>query len=99
MKSYDTLTEAVNDLRKRGFTLDFNLEETAIGCKEHDFRLKPDEFHIREFYRFEGESNPSDEEVVYAIESDDGKKGGLVDAFGTYSGSLSDEMLARLERK
>jgi len=98
MKSYNTLTEAVNDLKKRGFTLDFNLEETVITCKEHDLSLKPEELHIREVYRFEGESNPSDEEVVYAIESDDGKKGVLVDAFGTYSGSLSPEMMARLER-
>ena len=99
MKSYDTLTEAVNDLKKRGFTLDFNLEENNISCPRENFKLKPEEFYIREIYRFEGESNPSDEEVVYAVESNDGKRGTLVDAFGTYAESLSDEMIEKLERK
>jgi hypothetical protein len=55
-------------------------------------------FHIRETYRFEGASNPSDEEVVYAIESKDGQKGVLVDAYGMYSESLSEAMVEKLQR-
>jgi hypothetical protein len=37
------------------------------------------------FYRFEGESNPSDSSIVYALESSDGEKGTLVDGYGTSS--------------
>ena len=96
MKSYDTMTEALDDLRQRGFVLDFNLQKNCITCSQEEMQLSPHEFHIREVYRFEGDSNPSDEEVVYAIESKDGKKGVLVNAFGIYADQLSNEMIEKL---
>ena len=99
MKSYDTSSEALRDLKRRGFTLDFNLKENCIACDEENLQLAPEAFQIKEVYRFEGNSNPSDEEVVYAIESNDGRKGVIVNAFGIYSDSLSDEMIAKLDRK
>lgn len=40
--------------------------------------LNPDKFEITQMYRFEGDTNPEDEAVVYAIESQDGHKGTLV---------------------
>lgn len=98
MKAYDTVTEALSDLKKRGYTLDFNLIHDGLHCKKENIHLKPEDFHIRETYRFEGSSNPSDEEVVFAIESKDGLKGVLVDAFGTYAESLSEAMVEKLQR-
>ena len=47
--------------------------------------FSPRDVAIREFGRYEGVSDPSDESVVYAIESRDGTRGTLVDAFGVYS--------------
>lgn len=94
--SYDTLSEALNDLAKRGYTHDFNVECDYIECKDLELMLKPEDFEITEFYRFEGESNPGDEEVVFAIESKDGTKGVLVNAFGIYGDTVSDEMLKKL---
>jgi hypothetical protein len=35
--------------------------------------------------RFEGASDPDDMSVVYAMESDDGLKGVIADAFGLYA--------------
>jgi len=40
---------------------------------------------IREYHRFEGVSDPDDMSIVYAIESQSGTRGTLVDAFGVYS--------------
>jgi hypothetical protein len=40
---------------------------------------------IREVHRFEGESDPDDMSVVYAIEGKDGTRGVIVDAFGIYA--------------
>jgi hypothetical protein len=59
--------------------------------------LSPEDFEIVEFYRFEGDSNPGDEETVYAIQSKDGVKGVLVNAFGIYSDGLTDEILQKLK--
>ena len=51
---------------------------------------------VEEFHRFEGMSSTDDNSVVYAISSKDGLKGILVDAYGVYASSLSDEMIRKL---
>ena len=40
---------------------------------------------ITAVYRFEGMSDPDDNVVLYAIESNTGVKGLLVDAYGAYA--------------
>ena len=94
MISYDTVTEAVKGLKERGYTLDFNLKSNCIECEGQ--KLSSNDFEIAEVYRFEGNSDPADESVVFAIESSSGVKGILVNAFGVYSESLSDEMIKKL---
>lgn len=94
MASYDTVTQAVNDLKKRGYTMDFNLTENCIVC--HEEKFNPAEFEITEVYRFEGDTDPADEAIVFAIESSNGLKGVLVNAFGVYSEPMSDEMIKKL---
>src|SRR4030095_12302552 len=97
MNSYETLSEALSDLAKRGYTNNFNLQCDTVDCKDIELKLRPEDFEIVEFYRFEGESNPGDEEIVYAISSKDGIKGTLVNAFGVYSDEISDEILKKLK--
>ncbi len=97
MRSYETLSEAVNDLIKRGYTHNFNIACDAIECSSIDLKLHPEDFEINEFYRFEGDSNPDDEEVVYAITSKDGIKGILVNAYGAYSDEMSNELIGKLK--
>ena len=94
MYSYDTVIEAINGLRQRGYTKDFNLEENCIVCHEEKFH--PEDFEITEVYRFEGESNPEDEAVVYAIESNKGDKGFLVSGYGISADEMTAEMVKKL---
>jgi hypothetical protein len=94
MYTYDTVSAAINGLKERGYTTDFNLEENCIVC--NTARFDPDDFEITEIYRFEGSSNPDDEAVVYAIESNKGDKGILVNAYGIYSDTMSDDMIKKL---
>jgi len=94
MYSYDTVTAAVNGLRERGYIRDFNLEENCIVC--HDEKFHPEDFEIVEVYRFEGNSDPADEAVVYAIESKNGDKGILVSGYGISADDLSAEMVKKL---
>jgi hypothetical protein len=48
---------------------------------------KPEEVKIKNFYRFEGESDPADNTILYAIETTSGERGTLTDAYGPYSDS------------
>ena len=94
MFTYDTVTAAVQGLKKRGYTTDFNLRENCIICQGDKF--DPDDFEIVEVYRFEGNSDPADEAVVYAIESTNGIRGVLVNGYGPSSDPLNADMARKL---
>ena len=97
MKSYDTVTEAVKGLKERGYTIDFNIAFDKLMCSENKHCLKPDEFEIVEVHRFEGDSNPDDEDVVYAVESKEGNlKGVITSAFGPYADPVSNQIIQKL---
>ncbi|GHN03028.1 hypothetical protein WSM22_45170 [Cytophagales bacterium WSM2-2] len=97
MKNFETLSEAISDLKKRGYVSDFNLHPEWIECPPMNVKLGPTDFHVDEVHRFEGATDPDDSAVLYAINSGKGVKGILVDAYGAYSGSLSPEMIDRLK--
>ncbi len=97
MKTYETVTEALADLKNRNFTIDFNIAFDKIICSNNEICLNPNEFEIVETYRFEGDTNPSDEDIIYAIESKDGLiKGTMTSAYGMYAESASTEMIKKL---
>jgi hypothetical protein len=96
MFTYDTVAEAVNGLKERGYSIDFNLEAGKIFCDKTLLSLAPADFEITEFHRFEGNSDPADEAVVYAIESKDGQKGLLVTGFGITAEGIGEEMVEKL---
>lgn len=79
MKNYETLAEALNDLRKKGYEADFATETTCLYCGDLDIRLHPEDFHVDEVYRFANDEQPGDNAVLYAISSTAGLKGIVVD--------------------
>ncbi len=92
---YDTVSNAINSLKRQGYTIDFNLEGNFLvngGSK-----IGVNEFSIVDVYRYEGDTDPSDEAAVYAIESTDGMKGVLVTAYGASAEAFTDEMLEKLK--
>lgn len=98
MNAYTTLSGTMNELRKEGYTEDFNLHQNCLECRNGEFKIFADEFKVDKYFRFEGASNPSDSAILYAISSDSKNlKGVLVNAYGIYSEPLTDEMLEKLE--
>jgi len=97
---YDTLSQAINDLAKRGYTFNFNIKNDCIECVENCINMQPDEFEIDELHRFQEMSDVGDENILYAISSDKYKlKGILVNAFGIYADTASAELIAKLNKQ
>jgi len=94
--NYDSLAEALGDLKQRGYTEDLNLKPSCLVCPRLQLELHPEEFTIEETYRFEGMSNPDDNAVVYAVSATPGLRGTLVDAYGVYAEALTPEMARKL---
>lgn len=98
MDPYVTLSQTMNELRKEGYVEDFNLQQNCLECRNGQYKIFAEEFKVDKFFRFEGESNPSDSAILYAISSDKHQlKGVLVNAYGIYSESVTDEMLEKLD--
>lgn len=100
--NYDTVSEAVNDLQKRGYTSDFNLNHDVdfITCNKTSTSLSPEDFEIDEIHRFEGETDPADETIVYAISSAKYNiKGIIVNAYGTYADNAASRVVKYLDAR
>ena len=98
METMTTLSEVLHNLKKEGYTEDFNLKENCLECHGNFIQVFPDEFVVDRHFRFEGISDPADEAVVYAISSDKyNLKGTLVNGYGMYSDALADEMIKALK--
>ncbi len=98
-KSYDTVTEAMTDLKKLGYTIDFSIltDKECLVCHQTATELSPDDFEIDHFYRFEGDSDPGDEMIVYAISSNKNNlKGIVVNAYGIYADNASSAIVKKL---
>ncbi len=93
-----TLSETIEKLKGEGYTEDFNLNADCVYCRNGELRMFPDDFQIDRFFRFEGQSDPADAAILYAISSGKHKvKGVLVNGYGVYSESLTNEMLSKLK--
>ncbi len=100
MKSYTTLSEAINDLTQRGYTFNFNIKNDCLECKENNLQLHPDEFEIDEIYRFQEMSDVDNESILYAISSiKNGLKGLLVNAYSIYADTASAKLVAKLNKR
>jgi len=95
MKHFTTLTEAMEDLRGRGYIHEFDPKKDFLEEKSTQTKLKGQEFDVDEFHRFEGTSDPGDEMTLYAITASNGMKGVFVSPQGTYSNEVSPELMAK----
>ena len=86
---YATVSEALEQLNKKGFIHDFNLQDETIQRNPHNYEIE----HV---YRYEGDSDPDEEAVVYGITSNSGEKGVYVAGFSANSESEAATVLAKL---
>ena len=80
-----TMVSCNNTLTKIGFVTQFKATPAGLLSMKTEKIFQPHEIKVPRYYRFEGESNPSDNSILYAIEANDGEKGTLVDGYGTSS--------------
>jgi hypothetical protein len=96
-KRYTNMVEAIEDLKKRGFTANFEFLDETFRDVDSGKIFKADGLTIVEHYRFEGASDPDDMSVVYAIESDAGLRGSIADAFGVYANPALGRFLEKVK--
>ena len=94
-----SLINVEQKLVQDGFTADFKITDGRLHTLSTDSAKSyaPDEVTIVDFYRFEGESNPDDMSILYAIQATDGVRGTIATAYGTYADADTDDFLKKVE--
>ena len=96
MQQFESLNDALSELKGKGYQAEFDAEPFCLYCSDLDMRLNPDEFHVDAIYNFEEAGKPGDNAVVYAISSAHGIKGVVVDPSQAISQHWDFEMAKKL---
>ena len=93
-----SLVNVLNRLQKDGYKQDFKVSEEGRLCSmDEKDSFGPEQVRIVDHYRFEGESNPEDMSILYAVETVTGLKGTISNSYGTYADSNVDAFLKQVE--
>lgn len=95
--SMKTLSSCTIKLSQDGYSTQFKALKNGLESLETHDVFSPQEVKIINFYRFEGESDPSDNAILYVIETSSGEKGTLTDAYGVYTDQKVSEFVQQVE--
>jgi len=92
-----SLVTCLNRMITEGYTEDFKITDQGLESLHKHGNYKPEQIQVVNFYRFEGESDPDDNAILYIIETNDGTKGTLIDAYGVYNDPKLSQFMKDVE--
>jgi hypothetical protein len=92
-----SLATCLNRMVMKGYTEDFKIGDHGLEALTHHNSYQPEQIQVVNFYRFEGESDPDDNAILYVIETNDGIKGTLVDAYGVYNDAKVSKFMSDVQ--
>jgi len=92
-----SLATCLNRMVNEGYTEDFKVTESGLESLHKHSNYTPDQIQVVNFFRFEGESDPDDNAILYVIETNDGTKGTLIDAYGVYNSPQVSKFMKDVE--
>lgn len=94
---YSTLAEASTELKKRGFNANLKVNENEKLVDSEGNKYIPSQVKLIEFHRFEGMSNPADSTIIYAVETETGEKGTVIDSFGADASEVTADFMKQVK--
>lgn len=95
-----TLSQVLNTLIKRGITKEISMnDEKQMILGKGEKTYQPEDLCIVKSYRFEGDSNPDDNAVLYLLKDKEGELATILDSYGAesnYSGKEFDVFLREI---
>ncbi|MBB4807312.1 hypothetical protein HNP38_002616 [Chryseobacterium defluvii] len=92
-----TLSQVMEKISQRGITREFRMNDSGEMKFENSGKnYLPSDLSILKTYRFEGDSSPDDNAVLYIVKDTDGNLGMIIDSYGAdsnYSGEDFDAFL------
>ncbi|WP_078779948.1 hypothetical protein [Elizabethkingia meningoseptica] len=95
-----TLVQVMNTLKRRGVDKEIQMtDDKKFILQNSNKEYKPEDLTIIKVYRFEGDSNPSDNAALYLVEDTTGQKAYIIDSYGAesnYAGSDFNDFLSAI---
>lgn len=95
-----TMSQIMKKLADKGITEEFRMNENCeMKYNDNPRNYNPDELKILKSYRFEGDSNPGDNAVLYVAADNDGNRGMIIDSYGAdsnYPGDKFDDFIRNI---
>ncbi len=94
----ETLSAAIRRLELAGFADAFRARPEGLLAIGANQIYAPEDLVVDEIVRFEGDSDPEDQAVLFALRSNDGRaRGTFVASYGPMADPTSAEIIRRLE--
>ena len=97
MPYMNTLSASMSCEVNNGYIESFKVTQKGLYAISNGRFYRPEQIQSSKFYRFEGESNPDDNAIMYVIEAYDGTRGTLVDAYGICADSEVSKFMKQVE--
>lgn len=92
-----SLALLLNKMVLDGYDDDFKVTSQGLRSLKTEKEYQPEQVNVINFFRFEGQSDPNDNTIMYVIQTNDGQKGTLVDAYGPYADRKVSEFMQQVE--
>ena len=96
----DTVSDAIRRLQAEGYTGNwFANAARDLECSESGEVLDPTEVEIDHILRFEGQSDPGDMSILFALQTPAGSKGLYSAPFGAEMPAEDSEVISRMQHQ
>ena len=93
-----TLLNCISKAKANGYNCDCKVIETGLYIKDAEDLYFPAQIVINECHHFNVASDPSENSIVYLVETMDGHKGILVNAYNGYADPVLSSFIRQVEK-
>ncbi len=97
MTTIGALTNCVKQVVNEGYRECFKVTARGLYATSRSRYYRPEQVQVVNTYRFDAQADPRDDAVMYVIETSDGIKGTLIDAYGSYADGSIGRFVAESE--
>lgn len=93
-----TVSQVLERLEREGYVEDFRAHKNGLRVIPSNIEVDPENVTVDKIYRFEGETDLDDEEIIFALSAPQHKiKGTYIVAFGPMMHPIDVEIVQRLQ--
>jgi hypothetical protein len=92
-----SLSYCLDKVVEEGYKEDFRVTDNSMYSLQTGKKFTPDDVKVVNFFRFEGITDPADNAILYIIETANGAKGTIADAYGLYADTQLSQFMKEVE--